>query len=349
MTRHLAISLFAFLLAAAPAPAETVPADQGINADSVARFMQMHPEAAPSPVSKLSAEDQAQLGRLTQAAEGLRFLAVTDLKQLRADLDPGGRAEVARVFGAADDTTRAHLWQFFLEGSLVYIGDGLASLPRVGFYNPQVDGWLVTDWRSERAGSGATRMALVAMRAVTGDTMRGVRRTRAALPYWVTLKGASVEQALATSHRIGVMAFEARFPVLGRTTPAPLPDEPRTLVLRIEMDAVSLAGLDDTPGYRDAVASLRQTLATGDAAAMRTLVSGAALVPAERIAAISSYIRQTMRPAGVYRHNGDITVILGAPFSGRFLVVADYGPGAAGAAPPLKSLAFLDLASVEPR
>lgn len=343
---RLAITILALALTASlPASAAAPPADQGFNAQSVERFLEQHPDAAPSPVSRLSDTERAKLRALFAAAEGFRYLAVTDLGGLRRDLAPGGQALATRLFGADDGTPQAHLWQFFLEGSLIYIGDGLAATPRTGFYNPQADAWLVADWRAASAG-GASRMELVALQAVTGDTMREVRRAHPLLAYWLSLDSGSVAAALAESHRVGVGVFEARFPLLGKTAPPPMPDERRTLEARLTIAAASLAGLDGAPAYRDAVARLEKTLAAGDAETLRTLVPGSAPAPAERLAGMSGLIRQTLKPNGVYRRPDGLSVVLGAPFSGRYLVVADYDDGQA---PALKNLAFIDLAAVEPR
>jgi hypothetical protein len=190
-------------------------------------------------------------------------------------------------------------------------------------------------------------MALVRLAAVTGDSMRGAGQFAKAGAYWVSLRGGTIVEALAASHRLGVAAFEKRFPPFGTQAMAAAPDEAPVLELRLRQAAQALVGLDRLPAYRDAVERLQAALVRGDAPAIRAQMVKDTASRVERIAGTSSLLRGMLRPNGAYARADGLTVTLGAPFSGRWVLIADYGVAQASGAPPLLALVLVDLVALE--
>lgn len=340
-TRLLSIPLVAAVAAlgiAAGAHA-AAPIDR-FNADTVDAFIEIEQSDA-STWSRLTDEEKLQVTRLAQTGEALRRLIVVDVPGLKALLEPAHAPRLVELLGRPDDAPTVRLWQRFYEGSVLHIGNGLSEKPRIGYYNPIVDGWVMTDWRRE----GDT-FALTKAWVASGERVRAQAQPAAATLGW-TAKGGSLASALAENYRASITAFERAHPAFSWLAPADAANQQDSALVADRLGLVNwtLASLTADAGYEPALSRLRQTIASGDSAALRSLVHTDKAMPVEWISGLSSAMRSNFRPTAVFERSDGLTVTLGVPFSGRWVLVADYV--GRGPSPELDSLVFFDLSSVE--
>jgi hypothetical protein len=326
-------------LGVASAALTAAPAER-FNADSIDAFIDLQ-QSQSSTWSRLSDEEKLQITRLAQSGEALRRLIVIDVPALRALLEPAHAPRVAELLGRPDDAETVRLWQRFYEGSVLHIGNGLSDTPRIGYYNPIVDAWMMTDWRRE-AGS----FALVKTWITTGERVRAQPQPAGSVPGW-TAKGGSLATALAENYRASVGAFERSYPAFSWLAPADGSNQRDAAIAGDRLGLVNwtVASLSSDKSYEPALERLRQTIASGDAVALKSLVHSDASMPVEWIAGLSSAMRSNFRPTAVFERADGLTVTFGVPFSGRWVLVADYV--GRGVSPELESLIFFDLSSVE--
>lgn len=331
--------VIASTLGAASAAFAAAPTDR-FNAETVDAFIELD-QSESSTWSRLSDEEKLQITRLAQTGEALRRLIVVDVPGLKALLEPAHAPRLAELLGRPDDAQTIRLWQRFYEGSVLHIGNGLSESPRIGYYNPIVDGWVMTDW--QRQGDS---FALAKAWIATGERVRAQSLPTGVVPGW-TGKGGSLASALADNYRASVTAFERAHPAFSWLAPADvaITQDNAAVADRLSLVNWMLASLAIDAGYEPALSRLRQTIASGDAVALKSLVHTDSAMPVEWIAGLSSAMRSTFRPTAVFERSDGLTVTFGVPFSGRWVLVADYI--GRGASPQLESLVFFDLSSVE--
>src|SRR5579872_4188635 len=322
-------------------------ADDGIDAKSIDRFLNESRKGAAAP---LTAAERQKLVGLSQAAAAFRALMIADQAALRRDFStPQAKALIARFLGK-EGTLQGPLWQFFMTGTQIYIGEGRAETIRVGFYNPELDGWVLSDWQPSGDAAGVPHFALRQLNAVSGELMRGVKTAAWRHAQWVTLKDRSPTLSLMASHRLGTRAFAARFPVAGRELPAPMrgiPDQRRLVLERTRMAYLSLTALVREPAYGTAVGKLRAALAIGDRGALTALFGGRDPGGALRLLSLSSVLRASLVPAMVLDKPDGRWVALVPPLAGRWVALARFELGADKQAVVLTTLDFIDLTQGE--
>ena len=115
----------------------------GFNTESVQNFIVRHPSEGELKFG-LSAEDRQRIVQLGLTAVEFRAAMVA------AGASEGGAVSESDLgtFSAAlelgPEGPLSALWRSFFRGSIVSMGHALAPVKRVGFYNPLVDGWLMT-------------------------------------------------------------------------------------------------------------------------------------------------------------------------------------------------------------
>lgn len=135
------------------------------------------PAVNPSTTESFAAQSQLMM---TPAARDRFNAAVLAAWSLRAWMagDPQGMRVLLndrerRVLDGLTGDKGLRQWQQFFRGSVVAVGHVTADRPRVGFYNPLIDGWLVADLT--RAASGG--MVLDALTPFPGAAITDVPKT----------------------------------------------------------------------------------------------------------------------------------------------------------------------------
>lgn len=335
----------AALLLAGPqaAPAATGGLD-GFDAESALEFSR---NGGGAGLVQLDEAQREHVRRLVVAGQSLRDNLASDIGALRAALDPEEQAVLDRVVASDDASTEADMWRYFFQGSLIYLGHGLAETSRLGYYNPIADAWVLADVAASEAGG----MRLVEMAAVTGDWIRGEAGEPSAAPVYVRDPDQVMANALAENHARTVAAFLTRYPLLAETEPpAPAGNAAEFALTRARLLLIGTTiGSLRVPAYRAVIDALRQRIVEGDARALRASMSAEPPVPLQRITGLPTPARELLRPTGYFRRDQGMTIAFGVPFTGRWVVLADFEEPVGDAAPALENLLLLDLVAAEGR
>ncbi len=187
----------------------------GFNEETIREFVDKNPYEGELRFG-LSAEDREQIIRLgLTAVEFRKAVAGSGITEGNV-LTQSARDLITAALDLGQGGPPPALWRSFFQGSIVALGNALAPVKRIGFYNPQVDGWLMTDW-SETDGD----LALAAVHSVTGALLRGEPEPGLQLPAWTRMSDKSIIGALAQVHGKTVAAFRSRHPVTSRQAPPP--------------------------------------------------------------------------------------------------------------------------------
>ncbi len=316
----------------------------GFNAESIQDFIVKNPYEGELKFG-LSAEDRQRIVQLALTAVEFRAAMVA------AGPSEGGAASESdlETFNAAlelgPEGPLSALWRSFFQGSIVSLGYTLAPVKRVGFYNPLVDGWLMTDWSETDEG-----LALVEVHSVTGDVLRGEPVAEPQLPAWTRMAEKSIVGALALAHEAATEAFRSFHPLTSRQPP-PAPafevrDQRRIIEIRLGTMRRSLNILG-RPAFQSATRAFLDSLYSGDPVRLAGLIEGGSTASVHWVNGLLTPIRSQFRPTGVLHHPQGVTVVYGVPDNGRWLLFARYKPEEADAAPVLSSLALVDLVTTE--
>lgn len=322
----------------------------GFNAESALEFSQ---NGGGEGLVHLDERERVRIGKLLAVGQSLRdHFASDNVAALRESLDPEERALLDGVVATRDADTERDIWLYFFQGSLIYIGHGLAETNRLGYYNPMVDGWVLVDVSPSESGG----LSLVGMAAVTGERIRGERigdgrDLSAGAAVWLQDSALPLPVALARNHARTVEAFETRYPILAATEPAALDAtlaDFATLRSRLMLVGATVGSLGE-PAYRATIDRLRSQIVKGDAAAIRASMSGDPPVPLQRITGLPMPARELLRPTGFYRRAEGMTIAFGVPFTGRWVLLADFHEPLGDAPPALETILLLDLNAAEGR
>ncbi len=334
-------------------PAAGLSAVVAFNPQSVAAFN-------AETIKKFTAENPLK-GELAFGLTAERRQAILDLVAVAADFRLGMAADsaepgeavsrkdldfIAKALELGPDGPPPALWRSFFRGSLAYVGHALAPVKRIGFYNPVVDGWVMTNW-SERD----ERLELVGVRAVPGEIIRGRPADGFEPPAWMKMADESELTALALGHRDSVHAFKKRYPLLAKWPPSDSAADGRKshrpiIESRLGVIRRSLSALG-RPTFFSAINDLLASIASGDPARLRSLMSGDGDTPVQWVTGLLTPVRTQFRPTGVLRRPDGVTVLFGVPRNGRWILIARYGPDDSDRPPVVQSVAFLDLLTAE--
>ncbi len=315
------------------------------NAGTIKKFTEENPLEGELAFGLTAERRQAILDLVAVAAEFRQGMAAEGAEisepVSRKDLDL-----FAKAFELGPDGPPPALWRSFFQGSVAYVGHALAPVKRVGFYNPVVDGWVMTDW-----SKGDEGLELSGVRAVPGEVIRGRPVNRFELPAWMKMAEESAVTALAKGHRDSVHGFTRRHPLLAKRPPSDRAAAGRKIHRRIvesRLGAIrrSLSALG-RPAILSATKELLASIDSGDPARLRRLTNGNGSVPVQWVTGLLTPIRSQLRPTGVLRRPDGLTVVFGVPTNGRWILVAGYAPEDGEKPVARQSVAFLDLVTAE--
>ncbi len=315
----------------------------GFNEASIQEFILENPDEDESKLA-LAAEDRQRIVQLALTAVAFRqAMAETGPSEAGA-VRENDLALFATALELAPEGPLAALWRSFFQGTIVSMGHGLAPVKRVGFYNPLVDGWLMTDWSETDEG-----LTLTEVHSVTGGVLRGEPVTGLDLPAWTRMDDKSVLGAVALAHDQAAQAFWSIHPLTAQR-PAPVPTfdtHAQRQIIESRLGAVrrSLNALG-RPAFESATREFLDSLYSGDPMRLANLVEGGSTASVHWVNGLLTPLRLQFRPTGVFHHPGGVTVAYGVPDNGRWLLFARYRPEEADAL-VLNSVDFIDLVTAE--
>lgn len=318
------------------ASSATADALRGIDQDAVQRF-----EAGASDVSDA---ERRSMRRLASAALTLRTLMAADPAALRAALEEDERDVLDRLVDAEDAVASAR-WRYFFRGSITVVGGALSKRPRLGFYNPVADAWVIA--ATTRSTGGGTR--LTGLTVATGDQVSGrARAGEAVRPAWVLRKDLAMPTSLAFATGANVTAFERAHPTGGAEKRRRSYRDERALVeRRLDLLGVTIATfLEDRP-YEAVAEKIQDAIAKGDGLALARMTERPDAPhhrALRRIKSLGAPVRGTFHLVGTFRHADGMLAAFSSPYSGKWLVFADLDTSSG--APVVTDVVAVDLAQL---
>ncbi len=309
---------------------------------TVAAFMSS--QAAPvDEMPKLSEDEQARLLRLTEVGAKFRETAAFDLPKLNSRFRFDGSQILETLFGPSPETENASLWPYFFRHSLIYLGHVRAPISRIGFYNPLVDGWVITDWRHDKSD-----LKLIGIRVLPGEAIRGEDITGNAPIQWITqLTDRSIVLALQDALGRTATAFEQAYPLLSSGPPpaitAPINRHIDMVRDRLGSAVARLDALRANSGLKEAVDKLLAAVKSGDGPAIGDLFDDQPEVSPYQFAGLPLSFRNRLQPTGYFEIENGSLITLGAPLAGNLVMVVEYERKNKGGNPILANLGIFDL------
>ncbi|MBL4692545.1 MAG: hypothetical protein JKY92_04370 [Magnetovibrio sp.] len=176
------------------------------------------PAALAQSTSQLTAKQmkQTKLVNLTESILKLRLVGVGDPQLINKFFARSGTQPFdMSVLHRKDKKYERDLWRLFFKQSQAYLGAGLSTSPIVGYYNPIVDFWLLTQWTYTQ-----DKPQLVGVKIYAGADLRDPKKAIVQqIPVWLrTLTKAnkenplSVREALQRQILVSVVSFLKTFP-----------------------------------------------------------------------------------------------------------------------------------------
>lgn len=262
-------------------------------------------------------------GLVTRAAK-MRSVGVIEAGRINEFFGRGAVLDLS-LPGVPDAEAQSALWSFFFRGSQIYHGR-LAGNAVVGFYNPYVDGWLLTEWDSE----DPAHPVMVSAAPALGEMIRAPGSPDLGEePRWMAALGdASLPAALQRQAVETAQAFAARHPLAAATSPDLAGQVPDLVVRRLLMRRLAallapIVELQDTPVLAQAFDAVAAALRKGDREAITDLMGDAA-DPAQidRMLSVPPEMRGGLVPLAVLGDDARAVVLSANPSQARFVVVS---------------------------
>ena len=239
-----------------------------------------------------------------------------------------GEEALAFITNGATYRKAPAIWSYFFCGAMVLGGHMESDRPIIAFYNPLLDGVLLTQWSRE---NGAPRMLAADLRIAS--EMAGTRPTDPGRAWWLSQIGRQrpLPVALHEQYATFVKAFTQQYPVeSSRVVELRTSDGAVKVRKDIESQAAAvyanLMALQNprSPAFNADLPVLQQALRTGNAQALAKLMPADNPMKATTLAGQPDWVRQRVVP--FYAMIGaDHAVVLLAPVSApRYYLVAKW-------------------------
>lgn len=319
VTKYCVLPLvLAAMAASSPAFAARGDFSEGFNPQSVEQFVQGETKfTGASAASKRRFTAAANMGALIRDE-----LAKNNVGGLRAQLEGRGADRLGLLLPPGSDKEMEKIWGEFFTGAVTLIGAGVSDAPVVGFYNPMVDGWIVTSF--SRGEKGLTLTGLVPL---TGENMRELAG--------VKLPGSTkYKSPLLPTYKASSDAFEKLYPVTSSKAATLRVSGNRfteydTITTRvIQMDGIVSVAMKQS-ALADSLAAFEKAALRGNALELRQLFGANTTTPPEWLAAISKPVRAGLKPAAIYKRGDGVQVAYVSPVASRVVVLVDLDGNAA--------------------
>ncbi|MCH8188823.1 MAG: hypothetical protein IIB66_09010 [Proteobacteria bacterium] len=141
--------------------------DNGFDADSIADFVKRD-SASGTDSFGFTADQYARRNFLYRVANQFRVAGAIDPQRLAESFAPDTPELLAGLLDSKASRRAPGIWRYFFRQSLIYAGRVDAPVSRIGFYNPIVDGWVMTDWLWSEDS-----IRLVSVHVLAGETLLG--------------------------------------------------------------------------------------------------------------------------------------------------------------------------------
>lgn len=277
-------------------------------------------------------------------AHAFRLVAATDVAKALQPIESGASLSPLLNHPLAKDVPA--VWSYFFCGASLWLGNAAGDSPIVGYYNPYLDGLLLTQWKPAERGYAITAADLLvgaewAGLIASGDPMA---------PWWIACRDRrSRGAALTEQYRKVADTFSRRHPLSGKDTVlAASPRLAAAVEIMVTRAAGGLRGIlnvqsKDRREFNPAVNLLAGALRQPSPAALRELLPAGNTWPADEIMRLPADVRQRMAPCFSLISPEVSLVCFADPKHPRFVLMAGLRQ------PPnakVEALGFYDLAPV---
>jgi hypothetical protein len=277
-------------------------------------------------------------------AARVRAIASFSLKEAIHECPVGDKLD----FLLASKTGRAlpEAWAIFFSGCFVLAGNVRTDQPVIGFYNPWLDGALLTTWKWDGKRPAMTAAAMWIASDFPAPETPG---TQPACARWIgDSETKALPEALVARHRAFCSAFDRAFPLEGSSghglSPEGSPSAPVGFVggqaAEVLRTLIAIQRPADTRRHAG-LGRLLKALADSDNDTLAGMVPARAQASADTMLKLPAMLRQKLAPTyALQGKDGTTIVFLGLPEVPRFYILVAFGPGSDG---PLQLLSVHDL------
>jgi hypothetical protein len=284
---------------------------------------------AQSGATKLSPEDE-WLMSLINWAGSFRQDAAGDIAKALTLYETG--ASLSFVTEGARFKEKPEIWAYFFAGSVVAMGHTRSSAPVAAYYNPFLDGVLLTQWEWKEDGS----MKMTGADLQLGGAYGGTGEQKVAR--WLTA-GKAFPTALGEQYRGFVKAFEAKYPPLSDAKVAIAPGAGLAAAQDL-IERQAEEGLSNTmevqvagaPRYNVLLVNMLKALAASDRKAIDRMLPKKHPMSSKQLLALPEKLRKDLAPVYALFGKEKTWVFVVWPMTPRFYALAQYANGPQGAA-----------------
>lgn len=219
------------------------------------------------------------------------------------------------------------IWSYFFCGAVVLGGNMESSQPVVAFYNPFLDGVLLTQWTRQ-----GDKSRLVAADLRIGSEMAGQKSANPELAWWLLEMGKRpLPVVMREQYTAFVKAFTKKYPVdshsVAKITASKDVAAVRTIIERQAGSVfLNLIALEkpSSPSYSPELKLLKKALAQDNAKSLAKLMPAKNLMTAEEIIKQPANLRQRAVPVYALITPANLIVLLAPSAAPRFCMLAEY-------------------------
>lgn len=219
------------------------------------------------------------------------------------------------------------VWSYFFSGAVVLGGCLESPRPVIAYYNPFLDGVLLTQWE-QHDGKGRLRVADLRI----GSRMARQTTANPNLAWWLAeLSKRPAPAGLQEQYGAFAKAFERDFPAASKAVanlqPGPDVTMIRTILERQAVSSFTNLARFQTPGspvFQPRLAALKKALRAGDAASLGAMMPANNPMKAEALAAQPSWIRQEAVPVYALAGTSRTLVLLAPSRAPRYCLLASW-------------------------
>ena len=295
--------------------------------------------ATPGSANKLLA--------LTTEAAKLRQLIANDAVGAAKNPSPEIRSFVEVLNREPLSQKFPVVWSLFFRSAIVYPAAINQDEPIVGFYNPLVDSWIVSQWK--RDPKTATFYALSDRVAILPNELLTAKKSKVkGIPSWVEgLRKDTIINVLPQSSKAAGNTFVRAFPLETRT-PIQLPaarsgsEDVHIVEQRLFWSFQNVARVRSDRVLADFSDTIKKSIVTGDILSAKKLFRGATKMPIEEVMKMPREVRSRIEVAFSLYSDDGVIFIFSSPYdsSWYFPAIVDLKNGK----PNLIALGVMDLA-----
>lgn len=322
--------------------------DNGFDADSIADFVKRD-SASGTDSFGFTADQYARRNFLYRVANQFRVAGAIDPQRLAESFAPDNPELLAGLLDSKASRRAPGIWRYFFRQSLIYAGRVDAPVSRIGFYNPIVDGWVMTDWLWSEKTIRLARVRIVAGESLLGRDSRGGIRIG-----WTRPSRLSLIDRLRGAAGLAGLAFAKAHPMTASTAPPATRLSPADARSQLRLEARLLGVLANLnihyqdPEKAAISTALIDAMKIGDKEALMPIAGAVSSQSLHVIAGLPGAMRRNLELIGNFPTPSGAVMIFGMPMMSRWMVIARYTAPSDGTKGGIDGLAAFEITPQTP-